>query len=65
MTIYSQINSNKRKTAFIIVVFMLFISFLGYVLGEYYFGYGMGLGVMGMAFVFSAISAFSIQIKWF
>ncbi len=59
MTIYSQINSNKRKTAFIIVVFMLFISFLGYVLGEYYFGYGMGLGVMGMAFVFSAISALS------
>jgi len=57
MNIYDQISSNKRKTFFIMVMFVIVISFLGYFLGEIYGGQGAGVYVMGMTVIASSFSA--------
>lgn len=59
MNIYEQISSNRRKTWLIVLLFIAFISFVGYAFGEYYVGAGAGFPVTGFALVFSSFSAFS------
>ncbi|MCD4705564.1 M48 family metallopeptidase [bacterium] len=45
--LYSQIDSNKRKTILLIAVFVIFIIFLGWIFGQMYnFGYyGLGIAI--------------------
>jgi heat shock protein HtpX len=57
MNIYQQIDSNKRQTWIIIALFIAFVSFLGWFIGEYY-EEGLGLMSMGFALIFSGISSF-------
>ena len=52
MDMYSQIDSNKRKSAILITIFIAFIIALGYVLDWYYQG---GYGIFTMAIVISMI----------
>lgn len=40
MNLYSQISTNKRKTIIIMVFFVLFITFVGYLFGQAQGGYG-------------------------
>ena len=55
-TIYNQISSNKRATVVIITLFIIFVSFISYVLGRAFFGDSPVFYVW--AFVMSAISGF-------
>ena len=55
MTIYNQIDANKRRTWVLLILSVLFVTSFGYILGEVS-GYGMSLGIS--AFVYSLISAF-------
>lgn len=55
MTIYQQINANKRKSYLVMVLFVAFIFFLGYVFGE---ASGYGLPVASVALIFSGLFAF-------
>jgi len=57
MTIYSQIDSNKRKTWVIMVLFVLFITAFGYAFGKVS-GYGNGFVVFAL-FISSVTSIFS------
>lgn len=59
MSIYNEISSNKRKTVFIMIGFVIVVGFLGYILGEFMVGQGTGPGIMVFAFGFSIISAIS------
>src|SRR3989344_3099384 len=52
MDMYSQIDSNKRKSAILITIFIAFIIALGYVLDWYYQG---GYGIFTMAIVISMV----------
>ncbi|MBI4151548.1 M48 family metallopeptidase [Candidatus Woesearchaeota archaeon] len=57
MGIYEEIASNKRRTFFLVFFFLVFITFLGLVIGAYYgnqyFGIVLALIVGGMYFLFS------------
>lgn len=55
MTIYSQIDSNRRRTIIIMAIFMAVIALLGYVLGQYY---GDPLGFFGAALIIAGVSSF-------
>lgn len=55
MNIYSQINSNKLKTWFIILLFIAFITTLLYVYGK---ASGYGLSFAGLALIISGIISF-------
>lgn len=57
MNIYNRIDENKRKTLLLFLFFVLFMSGVGYFLGQYY-GEGMGLAFLGFALIFSGISGF-------
>ncbi|MFH0863691.1 MAG: M48 family metallopeptidase [Candidatus Gottesmanbacteria bacterium] len=54
MSIYSQIDSNKRRTWFIMVLFVVFISVIAYVFGE---TSGYGLSYVGIALIFSGLTS--------
>ncbi len=54
MSIYSQIDSNKRKTWLIMFLFVVFITTLGYVFGK---ALGTGPGLMGIFFIVAGISS--------
>lgn len=59
MTIYNQIDSNKRKTWIIFAVFILFITFLGFFVGNI-LGYGNGF------IIFAVLSAsFTTLISYY
>jgi heat shock protein HtpX len=59
MTIYSQIDKNKRNTFIIMVAFTLFVSGLSYFLGEIFVGRGAGAGIFILGFLFSTVSSIS------
>jgi heat shock protein HtpX len=58
MSIYTHIDKNKRETFLIIALFIAFISFLGWFIGEWFFYEGAGPTFIGIAFLFSGISGF-------
>ncbi len=55
--IYQHIDQNKRETVLVMIIFIAFVSFIGWFFGEYQ-GEGMGLPFMGMALMFSGVSSF-------
>lgn len=61
---YEYISSNRRKTAFIIILFIMFIAALGFAIGyylDYRFGTGGGYSILLMifAFIFAVIASFT------
>ncbi|MEK9179113.1 MAG: hypothetical protein AAB893_01460, partial [Patescibacteria group bacterium] len=56
MTIYSEIDSNKQKTAFFFILFLLFASVVVYVIGKA-MGYS-GNSLFVLAILFSFITSF-------
>src|SRR3990167_1836164 len=52
MSIYSQIDSNKRKTWLIMFLFVVFLTTIGYVFGK---ATGYGLSLMGVFLIFSGL----------
>jgi heat shock protein HtpX len=59
MTIYSQIDKNKRNTFIIMFFFILFVSVLSYLLGEVFVGRGAGASIFILGFLFSTVSSIS------
>ncbi|OGG21636.1 zinc metalloprotease HtpX [Candidatus Gottesmanbacteria bacterium RIFCSPHIGHO2_02_FULL_40_13] len=56
VSIYSQIDANRKKTYFIMVFFILFIIFISYVFGK---ALGYGGSLVGIAFIVSGIMTWS------
>jgi heat shock protein HtpX len=56
-TLYTNIESNKRQTWIIMILFIAVVSLLGWFLGEYFLE-GNGLFFIGFALIFSGISSF-------
>jgi len=57
---YKQIDSNKRKSAILIVGFILFIAFLGWLFGEIFAGGYFGLAVAAiLAILFALVGYYS------
>ncbi len=54
MSIYSQIDSNKRRTVFIMAFFIAFVTLVGYVFG---LAQGYGVSWAGIALVFAGLSS--------
>lgn len=52
MSIYSQIESNKRKTWLIMFLFVVFVTTIGYIFSK---ALGYGVGLMGIFFIISGI----------
>lgn len=52
MTIYNEIDSNKRKSLLILVIFVAFVTFLGYIFGQVS---GNGDSLLILAFIFSML----------
>lgn len=59
MTIYSQIDKNKRNTFIIMFFFTVFITSMGYFLSEIFWGQGAGAFGLILAFIFSSVSSVS------
>lgn len=55
MTIYSQVESNARKTWVVMGLFMVFITTLAFVLGK---ALGDGISIVGFALIFSGLASF-------
>src|SRR3989339_957411 len=57
---YSQIDSNKRKTVFLITVFLVFIIALGWFIGVY-LGYGYNITILAviLSVVMTLVSYYS------
>lgn len=56
-TIYTHIDQNKRETVLIVTLFIIFITFLGWLLGEV-LDPGYGFFYTGIALIFSGVSSF-------
>ncbi len=56
VSVYSQIDSNKRRTIIIMAFFIAFITLLGYVFGQ---ASGYGLSFTGIALIASGLVSFS------
>ncbi|MDZ4229493.1 MAG: M48 family metalloprotease, partial [Patescibacteria group bacterium] len=56
LNVYEQVDSNKRKSVMVIVVFILFIVSVAWVFGE---ALGYGLSFVGWALILSGIMSFS------
>jgi len=56
LNIYEQVDSNKRKSAAVIIVFTLFVVGVAWVFGE---ALGYGLSFVGWALIFSGIMSYS------
>lgn len=54
MTIYNQIDSNKRRSFALLVLFIILVSFLGYIFAR---AAGFGEGVVLLAFAFSVLTS--------
>ena len=61
MTVYQHIASNKRRSIFLVMVFVALVLGLGYVL-DYTYGSGTGVGGLGMAVI---ISLFMVLLSFF
>lgn len=55
MSIYTQIDANKRKTLLTITLFVVFVSLIGYVFGAVY---GYGLSGFGIALILAGLMSF-------
>lgn len=55
-SVYAHIDQNKRTTIFVMLGFILIISFIGWFIGEYYVG-GYGVSFVGLALIFSGFSS--------
>jgi heat shock protein HtpX len=62
LNVYESVAANKRKSAIIIVIFTLFVAVSAYFISQglsLYYGYeGGGLGLAGIALIFSGIGSF-------
>lgn len=56
MSIYSEIDANKRRTYFVMAIFIAFIGLAAYIFGE---ASGYGLSFTGIALIFSGLISFS------
>ena len=56
LNVYEQVDSNKRKSAAVIIVFTLFVVGVAWVFGE---ALGYGLSFVGWALIFSGIMSYS------
>lgn len=56
MTHYDLVASNKRKSWFIIILFVTFITAAAYIMAT---GFGYGLDVVGFALIFSGVMSFA------
>lgn len=61
MTAYQHIASNKRRSIFLVLIFVALVLGLGYVL-DYTYGSGTGIGGLGMAVI---ISLFMTMLSYF
>lgn len=57
MNIYDEISANKRKTFFVMSLFVVVLSVFGYVIGEVWGGSGFGVPFMTMALIGSTITS--------
>lgn len=57
MNIYQHVGKNKSETALVVALFIGFVVAIGWFVGEYYYE-GSGGAFLGMALIFSGISAF-------
>jgi len=55
LNVYEQVDSNKRKSAIIIVLFVVFIAAVAWIFGE---ALGYGLSYVGIALIFSGLVSF-------
>jgi len=56
---YSHISGNKRKSIFLVLVFILLITALGWLIGEAWMGEGLGfLGIFGVVAIVYSLVAF-------
>lgn len=55
LNVYEQIDRNKRRSFLIMALFVLFIAFAAWILGE---ALDYGLGFVGMALIFSGLMSF-------
>ncbi len=55
-TIYTQIDSNKKQTWLVISLFIAFITFVSWFIGEIY--YQDGFALVGIALIFSGVSSY-------
>lgn len=55
--IYQNIDSNKNASAIIMVMFIVVVTAIGWVIGQFY-GDGSSAGFIGMALIFSGVSGF-------
>lgn len=55
MSIYSQIDANKRRTYFVMAIFIAFIGMVAYIFGQ---ASGYGLSFTGIALIFSGLISF-------
>jgi heat shock protein HtpX len=62
INVYEAVSANKRKSALVIVFFVLFVTLTAYVITQalgYYLGYAPGgLGYFGVALIISGVSSF-------
>lgn len=56
MSIYSQIDANKRRTYFVMAIFIVFIGLVAYIFGE---ASGYGLSFTSLALIVSGLISFS------
>ena len=56
MSIYSQIDANKRRSYFVLAIFIAFISLVAYIFGR---ASGYGFSFTGIALIFSGLISFS------
>jgi len=55
LNVYEQVDSNKRKSALIIVIFVVFIALVAWIFGQ---ALGYGLSYVGIALIFSGLISF-------
>jgi heat shock protein HtpX len=56
--IYQHIDSNKKETVVVMVLFITIVAFVGWFIGEYFGEGGLGIPIAGIAVLFSGISSF-------
>lgn len=56
LNVYEQIDRNKRRSFLVMALFVVFISFAAWILGE---ALGYGSGFIGTALIFSGLTSFS------
>jgi len=67
-SIYTHIENNKRSSAFVMAIFILFVSMIGYFFGQYYdiggvFMFGLALFISGVSSYYSYYNSDKIVLK--